>query len=116
MSDLPIPQRAVRLTLKMEADTREALASALFNMAARIDRGEMTAGVSGGYDSGYIYELIERDRPTHDEYFAALNAYLDRESTARAAVAQPGAGRPDLPIPDPGRAAGAPQDGSGPTA
>lgn len=70
------PRRAVCLTLKLEADTRADLASALFSMASRIERGEMTRGVSGGPDSGAIYELAESDSPTHDEYFAQVREYL----------------------------------------
>jgi len=72
------PTRAVRLTLKLEADTRHCLASALYHMASEIERGRMTTGVSGGCDSGYIYELTESDHPTHDEYFEQLRVYLDR--------------------------------------
>ncbi len=70
------PERAVRLTMKLTADDRQALANALYNIACQVERGEMTTGVSGGCDSGYIYELIEGDRPTHDEYFEQLRAHL----------------------------------------
>lgn len=70
------PKRACRLTLTLEADTRDEMASALENIAMQLDRGEMTRGVSGGYSSGYVYEYTEAEHPTHDEYVAALNAYL----------------------------------------
>lgn len=71
------PHRACRFVLDLQADTRRDLANALSNMADQIDRGEMGRGVSGGYSTGYIYELIENDHPTHDEWYAELRAYLD---------------------------------------
>lgn len=71
------PKRACVLTLKMEADTRADMASALFNIADLIERGELTVGASGGVNSGAIYEYIESDKPTHEEYFIALQKYLD---------------------------------------
>ena len=76
------PERAVRLTMKLTADDRQALANALYNIACQVERGEMTTGVSGGCDSGFIYELIENDHPTHDEYFIQLRAYLDAKKEA----------------------------------
>jgi hypothetical protein len=71
------PKRACRFVLDLEADTRDDLATALYNMASQLERGELTKGVSGGYSSGYIYELIENDTPTHDEWARNLRAYLD---------------------------------------
>jgi len=83
-TDASKPHRACRLVLDLEADDRKALADSLYNMADRIERGEMTKGVSGGYSSGYIYELTESDRPTHAEYMRELNAYLDAAAAIRA--------------------------------
>jgi hypothetical protein len=80
------PKRACRFVLDLEADTRQDLADALHNMADRIERSEMTRGVSGGYSSGYIYELIESDGPTHDEWARELRAYLDAKQTGNAGV------------------------------
>lgn len=76
------PKRACRLVLDLQADNRQSLSDALYNMASRIERGEMTQGVSGGYSSGYIYELTESDRPTHDEWARDLRAYLDAKTPA----------------------------------
>jgi len=75
MSDAP--KRACRFVLDLEADTQQDIVSALISMAHQIERDEMTQGVSGGYSSGYIYELTLRDRPTHSEWAANLRAYLD---------------------------------------
>jgi hypothetical protein len=72
------PKRACRFVLDLLAYTRDDRASALFNRASQIERGELTQGVSGGYSSGYIYELTESDRPTHDEWAQNLRAYLDQ--------------------------------------
>lgn len=71
------PKRACRFVLDLQADTRQDLADALYNMASQIECGEMTQGVSGGYSSGHIYELSENDRPTHTEWAQQLRDYLD---------------------------------------
>lgn len=73
----PVPTRAVRLTLKLDADDMQELAWALRNIADRAERGEMTTGCTGGPSSGYIYELLQDPTITHDSYHAALRAYLD---------------------------------------
>lgn len=77
------PHRRFRLTVAMEADTREDLVSAVFNLATRIDRGEVTVGVCGGSHSGEIYELIEDPTKDHDTYHAELRAYLDARRAAK---------------------------------
>ena len=73
------PHRAVRLTLAMEADSTEDLASALFTLATAVDRGELTKGCSGGCSSGYTYELLQDAEQAHDSYFAELRQYLARK-------------------------------------
>jgi hypothetical protein len=75
------PMRAMRLTLKMEADDADELACALRNMAAQIERGELTVGVSGGPHSGAIYELLTDPKQTHENYFRQVQEYL-REKRA----------------------------------
>lgn len=70
-------RRAFVLTLTVGADTRRALAGALYNLAYRVEAEEITEGVSGGYDSGYTYKLDVDESITHDSYFEELNAYLD---------------------------------------
>jgi hypothetical protein len=76
------PKRACRFILDLEADTRQDIVNALISMAHQIERDEMTQGVSGGYSSGYIYELSESDRPTHTEWAEKLRAYLDDKKAA----------------------------------
>ncbi len=70
------PHRQFRLVFALEADTRDDLASALFNMATAVDRNELTVGVSGGSYSGYIYELLQDPAQSHDTYFAQLKEHL----------------------------------------
>lgn len=72
------PMRAVRLTMKVDADDMRELSYALRNIADHAERGELTTGMSGGPSSGYIYELLQDPSMTHDVYHAALRAYLDR--------------------------------------
>jgi hypothetical protein len=70
------PVRALRLTLKLEADDRRELACALRNMADQVEREELTAGVSGGPHSGAIYELLTDPTQTHERYFREVQEYL----------------------------------------
>jgi hypothetical protein len=70
------PHRACRLVLDAQGDSPEALARELRHLAARIERGEASRGCSGASSGGTIYELVVGDRPTHDEYFAQIDAYL----------------------------------------
>lgn len=72
----PAPMRAVRLTLKLDADDMRELSYALRTIADHAERGELTTGVSGGPCSGYIYELLQDPEMTHDAYHAALRQYL----------------------------------------
>ena len=68
--------RAVRLTLKLEADDRRELACALRNMADQVEREQLTVGVSGGPHSGAIYELLTDPTQTHERYFRGVQEYL----------------------------------------
>jgi hypothetical protein len=96
VADPKQPHRACRLLLDLEADSRDELAGALFNMADRISRGEMSRGVSGGYSSGYIYELVENESPSHDEFFQQLTAYLDaKKADADSSTADGVGGTPE---------------------
>lgn len=74
--DTAAPRRACLLTLKLEADSLPELTSALFNIAAQAERGEMTTGVSGGPSSGHIYELLHDATQTHSKYFEEVCEYL----------------------------------------
>jgi len=77
------PVRAVRLTLRIEADTRNDLVSALMNFATQVDREEVTTGVSGGSNSGWVYELLVDPTQTHEAYFQQLDAYLEGKNNAK---------------------------------
>ena len=73
------PARAVRLTLKLDADDTQELANTLRNIANHAERGELTTGVSGGPCSGYIYELLVDPEITHELYHQKLRAYLEEK-------------------------------------
>lgn len=81
------PRRAFCLTLELQADTREDMVNALINMAGEIDREELTTGVSGGYSSGAIYELLVNPEQTHAAWFQHLLASLDEAKRKREAMA-----------------------------
>jgi len=84
-ADQKPPARAVRLTLRLDADDMRELSYALRTIADHAERGELTTGMSGGPCSGYIYELLQDPTMTHDNYHAALRAYLDaRRATTHA--------------------------------
>ena len=72
----PVPKRAVTLDISIQADTREEMVRALWGVADRIQRQEMTRGCSGGWGSGFTYNYEENDRPTHDEYEKQLKDWL----------------------------------------
>lgn len=76
MSEIVPPTRAYRLTLKLEADSREDLSNALMQMAGQIDRDQLSVGVSGGPSSGAIYELLHNSNQTHENYFREVHKYL----------------------------------------
>lgn len=76
MSEATAPVRAFRLTLRLDADTREGLANALMQMARQIDRDQLSVGVSGGPDTGAIYELLHNPAQTHENYFREVRQYL----------------------------------------
>ena len=88
------PKRAVRLTLKLDADTKNDLARELENIASMIDRDELTVGVSGGFSSGYIYELLHDPEQTHDKYFMELRDYLGIKIHETAPTNETGNARP----------------------
>ena len=73
----PAPMRAVRLTLKLDADDMRELAYALRTIAGHAERGELTIGLGVPPCGGYIYELLQGPTMMHDAYFAVLRAYLD---------------------------------------
>lgn len=76
------PIRAFRLTLRLDADTKDELVHALEAIALRIEREELTVGLSGGVSSGYTYELLADPSKTHAQYFDELRQYLAAERSA----------------------------------
>ena len=76
------PKRAYRLTLVLDADTQRDLANALWQMSMRIDRGELSTGMSGAPSDGSIYELLHDPAQTHETYFQQVREYLERKQPA----------------------------------
>jgi hypothetical protein len=69
MTDTSPPHRAYQLTLKIGADDERALASALYNLSNQVAAGKISQHcVSGGYDSGYIWDLKHDPEMTGDRY------------------------------------------------
>ena len=68
------------MSLTLGADTRAEMVRALYDFADQVDMGFVNgpSGCSAGCGSGYSYAVKFGDRPTHEEYIAALNAYLER--------------------------------------
>jgi hypothetical protein len=81
---MDVPHRAFRLTMALEADTRDDLAWALRNLADRVDREQVTVGVWGSPSDGAIYELLADPAMTHDSYHASLREYLAERATSTA--------------------------------
>lgn len=77
------PMRAFRLTLKLDADSSTDLASALYNLAHRIECGKVSTGCWGGPTDGGIYELLADAEMTHEKYFDAVRVYLDERKAAQ---------------------------------
>jgi hypothetical protein len=72
------PERACILLVKIGADDRRSVIAQLHHIAHQLERGDIgSPWISGGYSSGHILSYTENAGPSHDEYFAALNAHLD---------------------------------------
>ena len=70
------PMRSFRLTLMIDADSRDELVQQLECLAILADKNELTTGASGSHGSGYTYELLYDPRQTHEKYFSELRSYL----------------------------------------
>lgn len=72
------PRRAVVLTAEIQADSREDLASTLFNLSNQFSAGEIngTTVISGGYSSDYILHIAENGAQTHDAWALQIQEYL----------------------------------------
>ena len=74
-------ERAHTLISKIGADTEQDLVREVRRFADAIERGELTAGVSGGYGSGSIYAYVHDPEMTHDEYVRQLEALIAKEQS-----------------------------------
>lgn len=72
------PRRACQLKLEIDADTRDDMVRALRSIAMQIDRDQLSTGSTGGPDWGGGYEYRHDPSITHESYFAAVDAYLER--------------------------------------
>ena len=77
------PVRKFKFSSVVEADSKEALVDRLRNFASQIETEKLTTGVSGGYSSGTIYELLIDETQTHDTFFKELNEYLDEKARGK---------------------------------
>lgn len=73
-------ERAHTLIVKIGADTAEALADELRDMAYRLERGELTAGISGSPSVGSTYSYRVRPEQTHAAYFRQIEDWLAKEA------------------------------------
>ncbi|WP_321891750.1 hypothetical protein [Paraburkholderia tropica] len=73
----PAPRRAIIFRVDVQADTKQELSDALFDLSNRVSGDDLSShSISGGYGSGYEHWLTVHDGPTHDEYVAQLDDYL----------------------------------------
>jgi len=94
------PERACILLVKIDADDRRSVIAQLHHIAHQLERGDIgSPWISGGYSSGHILSYTESGSPTHDEYFAQLDAHLK----AIDAEKQPAPETPADDGPDPER-------------
>lgn len=83
------PERACRLQLDIQADTRDEMVRSLEYIATAIDRGELSTGCSGGVHSGWTYEYSQHPGPTHEEYCEQLKEYLARKRAEKETRVRP---------------------------
>lgn len=76
--DAIAPHRAHRLTVEIEADSKEDMLRAIDSLGQALSRDELTKGTWGSPSHGCIYEYTHGESPTHDEYFEQTRAYLER--------------------------------------
>lgn len=90
MSEIKTVRRAHWLIASIEADNVDALVYRLHSLAAGINRGEITVGVSGGTDSGMIYSYKHDPAMTHDAYFVEIDRKLKEDTAVTASQAPEG--------------------------
>lgn len=72
----PIPRRAFRLELKVEADSRKELIGFLRSFETSLHMDQVSTGATGGYSSGAIYSLDVDETITHDDWARVNEAYV----------------------------------------
>lgn len=65
------------------ADTKEDLVAELYDLARRLERGEITHGVMGGAVVGSIYSYSHSPHVTHDSYFKVVNEHIARNAATQ---------------------------------
>lgn len=77
------PERAVKFYLEIDGDTREDVEHAIEDLARQFSMGEIAAAIGPGISASpswsWVYHYVEKDHPTHDAYFIALNEWLERK-------------------------------------
>jgi hypothetical protein len=74
-----IPKRACILTIMLEADSKDDMLRALDATYQALARDELTHGVWGGSHHSAVYDYVQREHPTHDEYVLHLKEWLAKE-------------------------------------
>jgi hypothetical protein len=69
---------------KIQADDKRGLVAELRFLAQRLERNEVSAGVSGGVTSGCIYAYRENPDQTHENYFRELDEEFETEKARNA--------------------------------
>lgn len=75
-------RRGHSLACIVEGDDKQELIHRLHQLAAAIDRDELTTGVSGGSHSSAIYQYIHDPAMTHDAYFAEVERRIKAKEAA----------------------------------
>ncbi len=86
MAEEKKPERRITFMCRIQADSVESLIGDLRYFQTEIARGQLTAGVSGGYSSGSIYALRTNPDATHESYFRELEAMLEAEKAQASAT------------------------------
>lgn len=72
--------RAHSIIVSAGGDTAHDLASELYSLAQRIERGELTKGCSGGSSCGSIYSYVKDPTMTHDRYFEEIEKRIKADA------------------------------------
>lgn len=78
--DNPLPKRAYTLDLSLTADSVDALIGQLNGIIFHLRNEDVvtTNIISGGYDSGYVLDIIVDPTQSHDKFMQDLDAWIKR--------------------------------------